>query len=129
MTDLNIEKVLNYLSKEIYNNNEVENILNNPTEYPTDLIEKLSITTALKYWNGEMDYEAGDYIMNNLYSFWVTNDYYVKNYGFSDTAWDCFNAFDCGEYYREEDGSEIDPAEKYTKPYIEKILRERNLIV
>lgn len=126
--NLNIENILIELSKEIFSGNEVGEILNNPIEYPIETIEKLSIETALKYWNGEIDYEAGDSIMNNIFGFWVTNEYFVENYGFSDVAWECYNAFDSGEYYRKEDGPNIDPVEKYTKPSIEKLLRDRNLI-
>ena len=131
MTELNsnTEKILNELSKEILSGNQVADILNNPKEYPTELIEILSLETALKYWNGKMDYEEGDCIVNNIYTFWVTNEYYFKNYGFSDIAWECFNAFDSGEYFRKEDDENIDLAEKYTKPLIENLLRKRKQII
>ncbi len=126
--NFDIEKILTELSKDLFSGNDVGEILNNPTEFPTEIIQKISIETALKYWNGDIDYEAGDCIMNNIFGFWVTNEFFVQNYGFSDIAWDCYNAFDAGEYIRKEDGPEIDPVEKYTKPSIEKILRNRNLI-
>jgi hypothetical protein len=58
----------------------------------------------------------------------VTNEDYVKNHGFSGIAWECYNAFDSGEYYRKEDEPNIDPAEKYTKPLIQAILKDRKLI-
>ncbi len=124
----NTEKILAELSKEIFKATEVSIILGNPIEFPTELIEELSLATALKYWNGKMGFEEGDCIMNNIYDFWVTNEYFCKNYGFSDIAWECFEAFDSGEYYRKDDDENIDPAEKYTKPLIEKLLRKRNLI-
>ena len=125
----NIEKILNELSKENLSGTQVSEILHNPKEYPTELIEKLSLETALKYWNGKMDYEDGDCIMNNIYAFWVTNEYYFKNYGFSEVAWECYDAFDSGEYYRKEDTENIDPAEKYTKPLIENLLRKRKKVI
>jgi hypothetical protein len=130
MSDLNtnIENILKELSIEILDGKKIELILNNPEEYPSEIIEKLSIETALKYWNGEIDYEDGDCIMNNIYSYWVTNEYYYKNYEFSKIAWKCFEAFDAGEYTREEDEPNIDPVEKYTKPQIEKFLKDRKLI-
>lgn len=124
----NFENILKELSKEISDKKLVAHILNNPKEFPTELIEKLSLETALKYWNGKMSYEDGDCIMNNIYSFWIMNEYYFKNYGFSDIAWECYDAFDSGEYYRKEDAENIDPAEKYTKPLIEDLLRKRKKI-
>lgn len=66
--------------------------------------------------------------MNNLYNFWVSSDDYFKEHKFPDTAWKCFDAFDSGEYYRENDDRSIDLSEKYTRPLIESLLRERNLI-
>ncbi|WP_158837848.1 hypothetical protein [Polaribacter sp. L3A8] len=125
----NIEVILNGLSKVHLSGNQVTEILNNPKEFPTELVEKLSIKTALKYWNGEMEFKDGNYIMNNIYSFWTSNEYYFKNFKLSDISWECFNAFDSGEYYRKEDAKNIDPAEKYTKPLIENLLRKRKLII
>jgi hypothetical protein len=108
--------------------NQVAEILNNPIEYPTELIEKLSLETAMKFWDGKINYENGDCIMNNIYTFWVTNEHFFKNYGFSDIAWECFEAFDSGEYFRKEDKENIDLSEKYTKPLIENLLIKRKLI-
>ncbi|TCC88243.1 hypothetical protein EZ428_21215 [Pedobacter frigiditerrae] len=124
---LDTEEILVELAKKIIGGNEVNNILNNPNEFPTELIENLSLTTALKYWKGEINYVEGDYIINNLYSFWLTKDYYL-NYGFSEIAWECYEAFDAGEYFRSDDDRKIDPAEKYTKPLIEEILKRKNKI-
>lgn len=126
--NLNIEKILNHLSKENLSSIQVSEILYNPKEYPTELIEKLSFETALKYWNGKMDYEDGNCIMNNINTFWSTNKNYFNNYGFSEIAWECYDAFDSGEYNRKEDDINIDPVEKYTKPMIEDLLRKRKLI-
>ena len=124
-----IEKVLTELSKEILSGNQVSDILNNPIEFPTGLIEKLSLATALKYWNRQIDYRDGDCIMNNLFILWTTNEYYFKNYGFSDIAWECYDAFDSGEFYRENDDRSIDPTEKYTRPLIESLLRKQKQIL
>ena len=125
----NIEKILSELSKENLSGNQVSQILNNPKEYPKELVEKLSLETALKYWNGKMDYEDGDCIMNNVYAFWVTNEDYFENYEFPDIAWECYDAFDSGEYRRKDDAKNIDSAEKYTKPLIENLLRKRKHII
>jgi hypothetical protein len=51
--DLNIENIQVELSKDILSGNEIVAILNNPAEYPAEIIEKLSIETALRYWDGE----------------------------------------------------------------------------
>jgi hypothetical protein len=91
------------------------------------LIEKLSLETALKYWNGQMSYEDGDIIMSNIFICCITNEINFKNYEFPTTAWECYLAFDSGEFYRTDDKS-IHPAEKYTKPLVEELLKKRNLI-
>ena len=123
-----LEIILVELSKEIIHPQEVSNILGKPINFPTELIENLALITAIKYWNDEITYEDGDCIMNNIYRFWWTNETFVENYGFSETAWECYEAFDAGEYDRIEDDKEVDPAEKYTKPLIEDMLKRRNLI-
>jgi hypothetical protein len=122
--NLNTDKIL----MEILIGNQLDVILNNPREFPTELIERLSLETALKYSNGQIDYSDGDLIMNHLYSFWVTNDNYCKNSRFGDIAWECFEAFDAGEFYREDDDRNIDPAEKYTRPLIEELLKNRQIL-
>ena len=126
--DSNTEKILAELSKEILGSDLVSDILNNPLEFPTELIDNLCIATALKYWNREIDYHSGDCIMNNLFFFWMANASSYHDCKFPDIAWECFNAFDTGEFYRENDDRSIDPSEKYTRPVVESILRERKLI-
>lgn len=124
-----IERLLLALSNRILNTSEVSDILNNPRDFPSILIEELSIETALKYWKRQITYEEADCIVNNLYSFWVTNDYFVKIYEFSDISWKIFEAFDSGEYYRDSDDKRIRPDEKYTRPLIEDLLTKNKLIV
>jgi hypothetical protein len=117
-------EILDKLSKESLSGPEVSEILGSPSDFPTELVENLSIKTALDFWNGEMDYEDGDCIMNNLQTFWVTNDYFVRNFGFGKISWICYEAFDAGEYLRPTDNPDIDPVEVYTKPILEKLLTE-----
>ena len=64
---IDIDHILHQLSKGMLNADEVADILHHPVEYPKMLIEKLSTETALRYWNEEINYKAGDYIMNNIY--------------------------------------------------------------
>jgi len=122
------EKILARLSKELLTTNKTVHLLNNPKDYPKELIEKLSIETALKYWNGEIGFDDGDRIMNNLCGSCIHNETDFVNYEFPTTAWECFLAFDAGEFYRQEDDKSVDPSEKYTKPLIAEFLRKRNLI-
>ncbi|MBT2558277.1 hypothetical protein J7E24_10820 [Hymenobacter sp. ISL-91] len=126
---INIENILSKLSASLLNADQVAEILGNPLEYPTETIEIISIETALRYWNKEIEYITGDYIMNNIYSFWWTNDNYFAKYGFSDIAWECFDAFDSGEYRHPNDDTSIDPVDKYTRPMIKKFLLSQKLII
>jgi hypothetical protein len=122
--NLNTDKILN----DILSGNKVADILRNPKEFPAALIEKLSLETALKYWNGQINYSDGDYIMNHLHGFWLSNENYFKKNAFAGIALECYEAFDAGEYYRENDDRSIDPAEKYTKPLIEAFLKKQQII-
>ncbi|MEH1009472.1 hypothetical protein VDP25_17165 [Winogradskyella sp. ECml5-4] len=117
-------EILDKLSKDSLSGPEVSEILGNPTNFPTELVENLSIKTAFDFWNGKMDFEDGDCIMNNLQTFWVTNEHFVRNFGFGKVAWICYEAFDAGEYIRPTDSPDIDPVEKYTKPIIETLLKD-----
>src|SRR5439155_8287362 len=110
------ETIFAELSKEILNGSQISDILNNPIEFPTKLIEELSLATTLRYWNGQMTYSDADCIMNNLYIYWMTREGVDKSDGFFGIAWECYLAFDAGEFYRDNDDRSIDPPEKYTRP-------------
>ena len=123
------ETVLAELSKEILSGNQVGDMLNNPIEFPAKLIEELSLATALRYWKGQMTYSDADCIMNKLYLYCMNNTGMDKNDGFFGIAWECYLAFDAGEFYRDNDDSSIDPSEKYTRPLVESLLKKQKLIV
>ena len=124
MKVLNIEQTLVDLAKRSLAGEEVGEILRSPNEFPVEIAEKIALLTAVKYWNKEISFLEGDCIINNLFVFWVTNDYFVKNYPFTDTLWECYLAFDAGEYYRSDDDRALDdPPEKYTKPLIKEMLQ------
>ncbi|MEP3209746.1 MAG: hypothetical protein ABJN95_11175 [Maribacter sp.] len=127
-SDLNTDNILDQLSEKQLDGNVVADILNKPRKFPTELIEKISIETALKYWNGDIDFADGTCIMNNLYFYWQLNPLHFESEGFSKLSMDCYEAFDAGEYRREEDGPEVNLGEKYTKPIIEEILKSINAI-
>lgn len=120
--------ILDKLSCEILSREALAEIFGNPKDFPVELVEKLSIETARRYWFEEMEYQDGDVIMNNLFSFWRLKNHYFENFGFGDISWKCYLAFDAGEYYRRDDDNSIDPAEKYTKPLIEELLKQIKLI-
>jgi hypothetical protein len=101
-------------------------ILLNPAEFPAQLIEELSLKTALLYWYGKIEFIDGDWIMNNLFGFWSNG--LPGNPDFPKAAWDCFSAFDEGEFYHTEDDRNVDPEEKYTRPLLEKLLQSNKLI-
>ena len=69
----NMENILYELSRKDLNENQVADIFNNPIVFPAELIEKLSIETALKYWDGKITYNEGDRIINRIYDFWNWN--------------------------------------------------------
>ncbi|WP_248724566.1 hypothetical protein [Seonamhaeicola sp. ML3] len=121
-------EILEKLSKESLSGTEIGEIFGNPSDFPNELVENLSVKTAVDFWNGEIDFEDGDMIMNNLQTFWVTNEHFVKNFGFGEVSWICYEAFDAGEYIRPTDHPNTDPIEKYTKPILENLLRELNKI-
>lgn len=127
-SDLNTDNILYELSKKQLDGNLVAEILDKPKKFPTKLVEKLSVETALKYWNGDINFDDGDCIMNNLYFYWQLNPLHFENEGFSKISMDCYEAFDAGEYRREEDGPKVNPQKKYTKPIIEEILKSINAI-
>jgi hypothetical protein len=126
---LTIEKILTELSTKILSTNEVSAIFNNPIEFPKRLIEQCSLTTAIKYWNRQIDYTDGDCIMNNIFGFCTTNNFADKNCDTSGIIWECYLAFDAGEFYRPNDDRSVDPSETYTRPLIEKLLRRQKQIL
>ncbi|MDX6748182.1 hypothetical protein SHK09_15400 [Polaribacter sp. PL03] len=119
-----IDEIIEKILEEI----DFDDILGILEEYPLELMEKISIETSLKYWNGDIDFNQGDLIMNIVYGHWVTNNNYIKNCDFSETLWECFEAFDSGEYHHNGDDKNIDPEEKYTKPMIENLLKKQKMI-
>ena len=124
-----IEKILFELSKENLNTDMIVDLFKNSQDHVPQLIEKLSLEVALQFWNGQITYLTGDIIMNKLLNIgYIFNKIHSKEYEFSTIAWECYLAFDDGEYYHIGDDKTVDPSEKYTKPCIEKILKKKKLI-
>jgi hypothetical protein len=80
------ERILAESSKGILSRDLIGAIFSNPAEFSKILIEKRSIATALKFWNGDISFRNGDYIINNLYIFWMASDHFVRNSEFSGIA-------------------------------------------
>ena len=124
-----IEEIIFELSKENLNTVAIFNLFKNLQDHGTQLIEKMSLELALQFWNGQISYQDGNNVMylllNIARKFNETN---FKEYEFSDIAWECYLAFDAGEYYHIGDDKTVDPSEKYTKFLIEIILKKKKLI-
>lgn len=69
-----------------------------------------------------LTFEIGDRAMNRLYSFAGRN----AGGNIPSYTWDVYLAFDAGEYIRREDPADVDPAEKYTRPYVLEIVARDN---
>ncbi len=90
----------------------------NDTNIPeVELTELLALDVAARYARNEIEYGPADWIMNNLFLA-MAEDPLSE---WSDLFLDVFNAFDSGEYKRDEDG-DVEPSEKYTRPEIARIL-------
>ena len=51
----------------------------------------------------------------------------LTTYDVPEFAWSVYSAFDEGEFYHDNDSRDIDPSEKYTRPWIEKILKDAGI--
>lgn len=90
----NTGQILADLTREVLRGDHAASIRNYPRKFPTELIEKLSLATALKHWNGQINHRDGDGIMNTIYTFLITNKDYVKKYKFPDIFWECYAHLD-----------------------------------
>ncbi|ATB67561.1 hypothetical protein [Pseudomonas mosselii] len=86
-----------------------------------DLLNALSIETARRFISGAISYEAGDNIMNGLFTAIVELG---TDEEMPQPAFDIYLAFDDGEYHRPGDSEHIQPSERYTKPYLTEILKD-----
>ncbi|MGL1889100.1 MAG: hypothetical protein OCD76_21485 [Reichenbachiella sp.] len=119
-----MNELIKPLSVELLSGEEVFELLGIPTKFPKELVEELSIETAVLYSNGTLNFDEADCIVNNLWGLWTTNDNYFKDSEYGDISRECYEAFDAGEYIRSTDGEDVDPELKYTKPLIEALLKK-----
>ena len=126
--DSDRERMMIALSKEILSRTEVAIILKIADDYPKELVDNLALETALKYWSGEISFDEGDIIINNIFIGSTVNENSYNNFELPTIAWECFLAFDSGEFNREGDDKTFAPPEKYTKPLVEILLKKNKLI-
>lgn len=134
--DLFIGKFLSLLSDNNFDKEIITDIFDSSVEYSIDLLDHLSLIIAIKYFNREIEFKLGDYIMNIIF-FKIfdilslnksTNPFSVSQNELPRISRECYLAFDAGEYYRDNDDKNVDPSEKYTRPLIEELLRDLNKI-
>ena len=75
---------------------------------------------ALEFANGEMSYSDGDAAMNHLFG--------VAGLDLTGFAMDIYEAFDAGEFFRDNDPVGTIPWQKYTLPYVMKALTNEDLL-
>ncbi|WP_426234673.1 hypothetical protein [Pseudomonas sp. TWP3-2] len=88
---------------------------------PTDLLNELSVAVAHGYLQRALSYDFCDAVMNGIIGA-------VVEVGMTDDmpqpAFALYQAFDQGEWIRRYDPPETNPAEKYTRPMVEQIMRK-----
>jgi hypothetical protein len=82
------------------------------------LFDEIAKSLALGFHSSELSFEFCDAVMNDLAGP-VTNTEGPK----PEVFWNVYSAFDEGEYYHSNNRDE-DPVETYTRPMIERIVKE-----
>ncbi|MBJ6985745.1 hypothetical protein [Luteimonas sp. MC1750] len=100
--DLTVDEVQAYASAEFLTTGQV--------------YDALAFHLAMGYAAGALEYHFCDSAMNFVMG--------LTRYEVPTFAWSVYSAFDEGEFYHAGDSQEVDPAEKYTRPWIIRILRE-----
>lgn len=90
-----------------------------------EFLNEFSRTVALDYYLKKRDYEDCDIAMNGIFACLID---FSLSHDMLEPAYSIFLAFDDGEYRRSKDAVSVDPSEKYTRPQIEIILKEYQVI-
>ncbi|MGB0900043.1 MAG: hypothetical protein ACPGSN_12365 [Psychrobium sp.] len=90
-----------------------------------NFINSFSMTVAQQFMADNIDFDVADGAINYVWDFMI-NDVFGTQEGNSvpSPAYDIYDAFDMGEYHHSGDPKNVCPVEKYTKPYLDEILRE-----
>lgn len=85
------------------------------------LFNQVAMAVARLFIEGQRDFHYGDAVMNTLFSDMVDLS---LNADMPEPAFSIYLAFDAGEYRHPGDGQDERPWEKWTRPALERILRE-----
>jgi len=83
------------------------------------LLNELGFAIAVGFYRNELDFDFCDRVANDLFGTMTSLDP-----GETDLLMSIFLAFDSGEYYHDEDHS-IHPVDRFTRPRIAEIVKER----
>ncbi|MCX4217518.1 hypothetical protein MKZ87_07690 [Pseudomonas sp. MCal1] len=86
-----------------------------------DLLNQLALAMARFFSEGAWDFHDCDHVMNILFSDIVDLSMHAD---MPEPAFSIYLAFDAGEYWHRGDTKDECPWEKWTRPDIERILRE-----
>lgn len=86
-----------------------------------DLLNQLAISVARLFITGGRDFHYCDEVMNIVISDIVDLSLYAE---MPEPAFSIYQAFDAGEYWHSGDDREVFPWERWTRPELERILRE-----
>lgn len=86
------------------------------------LCNRLALHVARSYRSGIVNFDDCDSVMNALFGIACTPASPMFESVSSEVWFAVYQAFDEGEYQHPGDGSDVVPADKYTKPRVEKIL-------
>ncbi|MBV4467716.1 hypothetical protein [Pseudomonas siliginis] len=85
------------------------------------LLNQLAISVARLFITGCRDFHYCDEVMNIVISDIVDLSLYAE---MPEPAFSIYQAFDAGEYWHSGDDREVFPWERWTRPELERILRE-----
>ncbi|WP_404939998.1 hypothetical protein [Pseudomonas atacamensis] len=85
------------------------------------LLNQLAISVARLFITGGRDFHYCDEVMNIVISDIVDLSLYAE---MPEPAFSIYQAFDAGEYWHSGDDREVFPWERWTRPELERILRE-----
>ncbi|MBV4473428.1 hypothetical protein N8H74_04800 [Pseudomonas sp. B2M1-30] len=86
-----------------------------------DLLNQLAISVARLFITGSRDFHSCDEVMNTVISDIVDLSMHAD---MPLPAFSIYQAFDAGEYWHSDDDRDVFPWEKWTRPELERILRE-----
>ena len=87
-----------------------------------EVYDGVAVYVARAFLDGSMPFEDADWVTNQIYGAMVQDLSEDSSKTFSRLAFAIFEAFDAGEYMRA--GEDEDPAEKYTRLYLQEILSD-----